>query len=36
MNSKEKRLSEQNKILKDLIEGLEDAKAGRIKDIPKK
>jgi hypothetical protein len=35
MSPKEKKLKEQNEILKDLIEGLEDAKAGRVKDIPR-
>lgn len=33
MNKKEKTLKEQNEFLKDLIESLEDVKAGRIKEF---
>ncbi len=33
MNRKEKKLAEQNEFLKDMIESLEDVKAGRVKEV---
>lgn len=33
MNKKEKKILEQNEFLKDMIESIEDLKAGRVKEL---